>query len=134
MSINVSTISGRITKDLELKTTPNGLSVTSFTLAVKGYGEKVDFIDVVAWKNLAEIVCKKCEKGQLVTISGRLVTRIYKDKNGATHKVTEIVADKIVFEIKAKSSQEQSESQNHDEQFPAYEELPLDEVDEDLPF
>lgn len=134
MSINVSTISGRITRDLELKTTPNGLSVTSFTLAVKGYGKKVDFIDVVAWKNLAEIVCKKCEKGQLVTISGSLATRIYKDKNGTTHKVTEIVADKIVFGIKAKSSQEQSESQNHDEQFPDYEELPLDEVDEDLPF
>lgn len=133
MSINVSTISGRITKDLELKTTPNGVSVTSFTLAVKGFGESVDFVDVVAWKNLAEIICKKCDKGQVLTVSGRLATRIYKDKNDVIHKITEVIANEIVFGVKAKSSQ--PESQNHDEQltetYEDYEELP---IDEDLPF
>lgn len=131
MSINVSTISGRITKDLELKTTPNGVSVTSFTLAVKGFGESVDFVDVVAWKNLAEIICKKCEKGQVLTVSGRLATRIYKDKNDVIHKITEVIANEIVFGVKAKSSKEHQDSHNHDEQFPDYEELP---IDEDLPF
>ncbi len=131
MSINVSTISGRITKDLKLKTTPNGVSVTSFTLAVKGFGESVDFIDVVAWKNLAEITCKKCEKGQVLTVSGRLATRIYKDKNDVIHKITEVIANEIVFGVKAKSSQEHQDSHNHDEQIPDYEEVP---IDEDLSF
>lgn len=131
MSINTSTISGRITKDLELKTTPNGVSVTSFTLAVKGYGDNVDFIDVVAWKKLAEIICKECEKGQVLTVSGRLSTRTYQDKNSINHKMTEIVADEIAFGVKAKSSQEHQDSHNRDEQFPDYEELP---IDEDLPF
>ena len=133
MSINVSTISGRITKDLELKTTPNGISVTSFTLAVKGYGEKVDFIDVVAWKKLAEIICKECEKGQVLTVLGRISTRTYQDKKNVTHKVTEIFADQIVFGVKAKLSPSNTVTKNYDEQFtePAYEDFPLEE---DLPF
>lgn len=101
--LNHITIMGRITKDIELRRTPAGVAVASFTLAVdrdfKGNnGEKeTDFIDCVAWKNTAEFVDKYFGKGRMAVVSGRLQIRTWKDKDGNNRRTAEVVADNVYF-------------------------------------
>lgn len=101
--LNHITIMGRITKDIELRRTPAGVAVASFTLAVdrdfKGNnGEKeTDFIDCVAWKNTAEFVEKFFGKGRMAVVSGRLQIRTWKDKDGNNRRTAEVVADNVYF-------------------------------------
>ena len=101
--MNSSIIIGRLTAQPELKTTPNGVSVCSFSVAVerkiKGADGKaiVDFIDCVAWRNTAEFLCKWFNKGVRIAIKGELQTRFYKDKDGKQHKVYEILVDELDF-------------------------------------
>ena len=101
--LNVAVLMGRLTKDPELRQTPNGVSVTSFTLAVdrsyvkSGQERQCDFIDIAAWRNTAEFVCKYFRKGQLAAVQGSIQTRSYTDKQGAKRKAFEIVADQVHF-------------------------------------
>ena len=101
--LNVAILMGRICADLELKHTPNNVSVTSFTLAVdrsyqkQGQEKQTDFIDVVAWRGTAEFICKYFRKGQLVAVQGAIQTRSYTDKDGNKRKAFEIVADNVHF-------------------------------------
>jgi len=94
---------GRICHDLELKTTPSGVSVLSFRIAVdrnyqvKGEERKADFFNVVAWRSTAEFVAKYFAKGRMIMVDGELQTRQYVDKNNVTQNITEIVADSIHF-------------------------------------
>ncbi len=94
---------GRIVNDLELKTTPTGVSVLSFRIAVdrryqtKGEERKSDFFNVVAWRNEAEFISKYFFKGRMILIEGELQTRSYVDKNGNNAYVTEIIADRATF-------------------------------------
>ena len=96
-------VMGRITHDLELKTTPTGVSVLSFSIAVdrnyqpKGEERKSDFFNVVAWRNTAEFVHKYFGKGCMVLVDGELQTRQYTNKDNVTVTVTEIVADSVNF-------------------------------------
>ena len=96
-------IMGRITNDLELKTTPQGASVLAFSVAVdrryqtKGEEKKTDFFNVVAWRNEAEFISRYFSKGRMILIEGELQTRAYTDKNNNTVRVTEIVADRATF-------------------------------------
>ena len=78
---------GRITRDLEPKTTPSGVNVLSFTIAcdrdIKQGGEKVtDFIDCVAWRHNADFLAKYAGKGRLVCVEGNLQSRKWQDKDG----------------------------------------------------
>lgn len=110
--LNHITIMGRITKDIELRRTPAGVAVASFTLAVdrdfKGNnGEKeTDFIDCVAWKNTAEFVDKYFAKGRMAVVSGRLQIRTWKDKDGNNRRTAEVVADNVYFGDSKKEEQE----------------------------
>lgn len=94
---------GRICHDLELKTTPNGISVLSFRIAVdrnyqvKGEERKADFFSVVAWRSTAEFISKYFSKGRMIMVNGELQTRQYVDKNGVTQNIVEIVADTVHF-------------------------------------
>lgn len=94
---------GRLTAKPELKTTPSGTSVTSFTIAVdRDYksqnGEKTtDFLNIVAWRQTAEFVTKYFDKGNLILIEGSVNVRSYKDQNGQNRYITEIVADNAQF-------------------------------------
>lgn len=94
---------GRITQDLELKTTPGGVSVLSFSIAVdrryqvKGEERKSDFFNCVAWRNEAEFISRYWTKGRPILVEGELQTRSYVDKNGVTRYVTEIVVDRATF-------------------------------------
>lgn len=99
--VNTAVITGRLTADPEIRTTRTGVKTTSFTVAVerKFSGEKkqADFIDVVAWRNNAEFICRYFRKGSMIAVEGHLQTETYKDKNGNSRKSMELIADNISF-------------------------------------
>lgn len=154
-SINKVILMGRLTADPELKQTQSGVSVCQFTVAVTRAradqnGERQsDFINVVAWRQTAEFVCRYFIKGRLILVEGELRTRTYDDKRypDVRHYVTEVYADGVSFgETKSSSGgeyQQGGQSQGNRQgsrggyQQPAANDLSdFDEVisDGDLPF
>lgn len=113
--INRVVLTGRLTRNPELKTTQNGLSVASFTIAVNrqfsdSQGKRgADFISCVAWRKSAENLCKYTHKGSLIGIDGRLQTRSY-DNNGQKVFVTEVVVDS--FSLLEPKNESQSSNNN----------------------
>ena len=102
--LNLTVITGRLTRDPELRTTKTGTPVASFTLAVerdikpKDGGERgVDFLDCVAWQHTAEFVDRYFNKGSLATVKGRIQVREYRNKDDKKVRVYEIVADSVYF-------------------------------------
>ena len=100
--LNVVVLSGRLTADPELKTTANGISVCSFSIAVErrfksGEERQSDFINIVTWRSSAEFVSKYFKKGQMIAIRGSIQTRRYQDKDGNNRTAFEIVADDVQF-------------------------------------
>lgn len=117
--INRVVLTGRLTRDLELKTTQSGLSVASFTLAVNrqftdANGNRgADFINCVIWKKSAENLCKYTHKGSLIGIDGRLQTRSYDNNNGQKVFVTEVVVDSFSLLEPKSESQTNNQSSNN---------------------
>ena len=108
--LNKVILMGRLTRDPELRSTPNGVSVASFTLAVErdfarqGEEKKTDFINIVAWRNTADFVSKYFTKGQLVAVSGKLQVRSWDDaQTGTKRYATDVVADEVFFAESKKS-------------------------------
>ena len=97
--LNHSVLLGRIGQELELKTTPNGTEVVSFSLAVqRNYSKDVtDWITVVAWKGTATMIAKHFKKGDMICIEGSIQTRNYDDKDGKKVYITEVVTEKVHF-------------------------------------
>lgn len=98
--INNVVLTGRITKDVELKKTPSGTSVVSFTLAVnrkfaKEGEQKADFINCQAWSKTAEFMGNYVKQGALLGVEGRIQTRSYKDAQEKTVYITEVVCDSV---------------------------------------
>lgn len=94
---------GRIVNDPEMRTTPNGVNVCTFRIAVdrrfrtKGEEKKSDFFNVSAWRQQAEFVCNYFGKGRMILVEGELNTRPYTDKNGNQATWYEIVAERVCF-------------------------------------
>lgn len=101
--LNRVILMGRITHDLELRTTQSGLSVLSFVIAVdrsfvkQGEERQSDFIDCVAWRQQAEFINRYFSKGRMIAVEGTLQTRSYDDKNGIRRKAVEVVVDNVSF-------------------------------------
>ena len=146
MSINITVLTGRLTSDVELKTTQNGVSVCSFSVAVdrrhkQGEEKQADFINIVAWRGTAEFVSKYFSKGSAIGIEGSIQTRNYTDKNGINRTAFEIVANNVHF-IDSKRSQSGGEGNSlptpENDPLPAFAERleQFQEVqdDGDLPF
>lgn len=108
--INRVVLVGRLTKDIELRYTPNGVAVANFTLAVNrtftnAQGEReADFINVVTFKKTAENAANYLSKGSLAGIDGRIQTRNYENNEGKRVYVTEVMADSVQF-LDSRSSQ-----------------------------
>ncbi len=107
--INRVVLVGRLTKNPELRHTPNGISVSSFTLAVnrkytneKGERE-ADFINCIAFKKTAENINNYLSKGSLAGVDGRLKSRSYENKEGQRVYVTEVICDSVQF-LESKST------------------------------
>ena len=106
---NLVVLTGRLTADPELKTTPNGISVCTFGIAVdraykKGEEKQTDFLNVVCWRSTAEFVSKYFSKGNLIGIEGSIQTRKFTDKNGNNRTAFEIVANNVHFVESKKTS------------------------------
>ena len=118
--INRVVLTGRLTRNPELKTTQNGLSVASFTIAVNrqftdSQGKReADFINCVIWRKSAENFCKFTTKGSLVGIDGRIQTRSYDNKDGQRVYITEVVVDSFsLLESKNESQTNNAGSNNN---------------------
>ena len=99
---NLVVLTGRLTADPELKTTPSGVSVANFSIAVQrkyksGEEPETDFINVVAWRSSAEFICKYFNKGSMIGIEGSIQTRRYQDKDGNNRTAFEVVANNVQF-------------------------------------
>lgn len=94
---------GNLTRDPEVRTTPNGVTVCNFSIAVNRRfknqsGEQVtDFFTIIAWRQLGDMCGKYLAKGRKVCVVGELQTRSYEAKDGAKRIVTEVVADEVEF-------------------------------------
>ena len=154
--LNVVAIMGRLVADPELRTTANGTNVCSFRIACdrsyakQGEQRQADFIDIVAWRQQAEFVCKYFQKGSLIAIEGSLQTRQYQDKNGNNRTAVEVQANNINFagpkaanSTSARGFDEQTESYTREarnaQNAPQAAENDTDDFavindDEDLPF
>lgn len=99
---NLVVLTGRLTADPELKTTANGIPVTTFSIAVNrnyraGEEQQTDFINVVAWRQRAEFITKYFKKGNLIGIEGSIQTRRYQDKNGNNRTAFEVIVNNAQF-------------------------------------
>ena len=156
--LNVVAIMGRLVADPELRTTPAGQSVCSFRIACdrsyvqQGQQRQADFIDIVAWRQQADFVCRYFQKGSMIAVEGSLQTRQYQDKQGSKRTAVEVVANNISFAgAKRQDSQSapsyEQQTANHVQQAkaaqnapqPAYTQGSMDDFavindDDDLPF
>lgn len=145
--INVAVVVGRLTSDPELKKTSSGISVCSFTVACnRSYASKdgerqADFIDIIAWRNTADFICRYFKKGSAIGIEGTIQTRTYEDRNGVKRKAVEVIASNVSF-VESKTSQSGKPSYATAPQAPDFESgnaedfavVSDDAFDEDLPF
>lgn len=115
--LNRIDIMGRLTRDPELRYTPSGTPIASFTIAVdrdyapKGAEKETDFIDIVAWQSTAELVHKYFSKGRMIVVSGRLQIRRWEDQDGAKRRSAEVVAERVYFADSKSDSNKNSNSQ-----------------------
>lgn len=130
---------GRFTADPELKQTPAGLSVSTFTLAIDRPGAKdmTDFINFVAWREKAEFITRYFKKGNKIAITGTLTSRKYQDTAGVYHKTFEVLVDRAEFcESREKSASASTSEEMKNAYAPTQYQVNLDimQEGEDLPF
>ncbi len=121
MSVNKVILVGNVGKDPELRYTPAGVAVATFSLATSerykdkhgDVQEKTEWHNVVAWRQLAEICGKFLHKGKQVYIEGKIQTRSYEDRDGNKRYITEIVADQMQMLGGRESGGERNETPSH---------------------
>lgn len=134
--LNRVVLIGRLTKDPELRYTPNGVAVTTFTLAVdrnykNAQGEKeTDFIPCVVFRQLAELCANYLAKGKLAAVDGRIQVRTYDAQDGQKRWVTEVLGENVRFLSPKDNSNPGSSSTQSDFDSFAHEVS----LDDDIPF
>ena len=135
--LNIAVIMGRLTADPELRTTPNGVSVTSFSVAVNrnyqkaGAEQQTDFINCVAWRQTAEFISKYFYKGSMIAINGSIQQRSYTDKDGNKRTAFEIVVDNANF---CGSKNESNSNTSDDVDIEVSDDFDEFDMSEDVPF
>ena len=139
--LNHITIMGRLVRDPELRSTQNGTSVVSFTVAVDrdyqpgGSEKQTDFIECVAWRGTGEFVSKYFRKGSMIVVAGRLQSRKWQDRDGNNRISWEVVADSVYFGESRKDGPNAAQAtyqQNYGN--PNVQFTELDDSDGELPF
>ena len=149
MDLNKVLVIGRLTRDPEMRSTPQGINVCSFSVATNyvyktaGSSEKqgqVEYHNVVAWRKLAEIAHQYLKKGSKVYVEGRLQTKSWEGNDGVKKNRTEIILENMIM-LDSKGTAGQSQSDNFakslEEEIPTInQETPVDEEIsvEDIPF
>ncbi len=145
MNLNKVFVAGRLTADPELRTTPGGAHVISFSVATNrvwtdkngGRKEETEFHNVVAWGRQAEVISQFLKKGGLILVEGRLQTRSWEGKDGQTRRTTEVVAERVQLGPKAGAT---GVAKNEGAETAKGQDLPVIDLDseninpEDLPF
>ena len=127
--LNRVILMGRLVADPELRKTQGGTSVAAARIAVDrdfkdaGGDRQADFIDIVAWRGTAEMLCKYFTKGRMLALEGRLQIRPWTDKDGRKRTAAEVVADSIWFADSKKTSEPSAGGQD-------FREIPEDEEGE----
>lgn len=147
LNLNKVVLCGRLTADVELKQTQNGIAVATFTLAVnrrvvQGKPQETDFIKCQAWRERAEFISKYFDKGSSICVVGSIQTRSWDDQNGQKRFATEVVVDEAMF-VDSRSTVENA-PQSHGTYNPYTNPTPPSQInmadistvetDEDLPF
>lgn len=136
LNLNKVILAGRLTSDVELKQTPSGVSVCSFSLAInrkyskEGGQQQTDFIQCQAWRQTAEFIARYFKKGSALCISGSIQTRSWTDSNNQKRYATEVVIDEAMF-VDGKNDSQGTEAPSFNNEAPNYEEM---NADDDLPF
>ena len=133
--MNKVILMGRLTKEVEVRyTQTNNTMVASFTLAVnrrftrQGEERQADFINIVAWNKTAEFCSKYFNKGQQVSVIGRIQTRTWEDEKGQKRYVTEVIAEEAYFADSKKETKEEEHGDAWEDPFVnVVDEIPLDE-------
>lgn len=149
LNLNKVVLCGRLTADPELKQTPSGIAVVSFTIAINrryqsknadgAQAQQADFISIVAWRQTAEFISRYFRKGSAICVTGSIQTRSWQDQQGQKRYATEVVADEAMFvdsknEGGAAGSAETYNAPSYSSapaSAPKFEEL---KTDDDLPF
>lgn len=136
--LNKSILIGRLTADPTLHYTPNGVAVTTFTIACdrpfSNDNKETDFIPVVSWRTQAENCANYLRKGRLCAVEGRIQVRNYENNEGKRIYVTEVIADNVRFLEKGRD--EDGNKHEYDKQKDPFVDdgKPIDISDDDLPF
>lgn len=159
--LNRVVLVGRLTKDPDLRYTPNGVAVANFTVAVnrpfsnQSGNREADFINCVIWRRPAETLANYMKKGSLIGVDGRIQTRSFEGQDGKMVYITEVVADSVQF-LESKGSSQGSGRSGQDSYSPGFQQNqnqnqnqnrnqfdddpfkdngePIDISDDDLPF
>ncbi|WP_010094654.1 single-stranded DNA-binding protein [Ornithinibacillus scapharcae] len=157
--LNRVVLVGRLTKDPDLRYTPNGVAVANFTVAVnrpfsnQQGNREADFINCVIWRRPAETLANYMKKGSLIGVDGRIQTRSFEGQDGKMVYITEVVADSVQF-LESKGSSQGSGRGGQDSYSPGFQQNqnqnqnrnqfeddpfkdngePIDISDDDLPF
>lgn len=140
--INNVTVSGRLTRDVELRYTETGKKVASFSIAVNRsyqnasgeWVEEVSFVDIVVWNKLAEKCAERCRKGIPVIVEGSLRTRSFTDRDNNNRKVTEVLGMRVhVLEKTAEHTSSYSPSTNQGSSS-SNSDFEPQETEDDIPF
>lgn len=118
---------GRLTADVELKQTQNGVSVCQFTLAVDRpmVKDTTDFIPCVAWRNTAEFISKYFKKGNRMALTGVLTTRKWQDKDGNNRVSYEVVVSNVEFCERKSETNAETPTPNFEEVNVEHDDLPF---------
>ena len=148
--MNKAILMGRLTRDPEMRTTPQGTSVCSFSIAVnrrfaKEGQQQADFINCVAWRQQADFICKYFTKGSMIAVVGSIQTRTWDGQDGKKQYATEVIVDEAHFTGSKAETGTSGASGNTGFTQPAADSSPFDEFDatgfsamggseDDLPF
>ena len=134
--MNKVILMGRLTKDVEIRQTPNNLSVARFTIAVnrrfaKDGGQQADFINCVAWRQTGEFIARYFQKGSMIAVVGSIQSRSWDGNDGKKQYATEVIVDEVYF---TGSKAESSTGGNTDLSDSGLDDLNSQYGEEDLPF
>lgn len=135
LNLNKVILAGRLTADVELKATPTGVSVCSFSLAINrkyqsGGQQQTDYVTCQAWRQTAEFISRYFKKGSALCIVGSIQTRSWTDSNNQKRYATEVVVDEAMF-VDGKNDSQGTEAPSFNNEAPNFTEAG---PDDDLPF
>lgn len=130
--VNLISLIGRLSRDVEMRYTPSGTAVANFTLANSGRNDTTNWIDCVAWNKAAEILAEYGTKGKQLAVTGRLQTRSWEAEDGSKRKSVEVVVD--TFQLLGSKGGHDEGQKTHDDTGREQGTINPDEIPLDPPF